>query len=608
MNYDLVIIDSGFDSISSDIPDFIMVDFFEFESGKLNKVDKTTDETGHGTSVLSLIISQLGNSPKRIFQKVSIAFFKIHYFNKDASYISSLLTILEYIKKHIKAKIINMSFGVRGYSKKLENLCCDLYMKKTLVISALDNFGAMSYPAAFDFCIGVKGNKHLAAKSFKVFTNNIVDCEAKVFNSYNKLNKNFNWNISSAGSSFAAAYVTAYLLKKMLYERAEITCKEDALRILAKTNTFSTTYKDYSCTPNLLKKNISIFPLNKENYNVINNCHLLACNLINVYDSKYLGQVGKTITSFKGEEYTICNIDNLNLKNIDWMILGHCSDIEMLTNKKYKQYILLKCLNEKVNVFCYDSKGINNRLIKQFAYNGLKLIVADNEEYVDLKGYFYQIKTPILEVLGTSSHQGKFTLQQQVISILKQKGFNVGFLGTEPNSILFGADECFAYGYSSSYKELNENKFSEFVNRKLHLIDKKEKDIIVTGGQSLFLPHPTYGKMNSNFLWARQFPFLLGSNPDCVILCVNIFDEIDYISRTITAIETISNTKVIMLSLYRFSNNYDHIINNQKKEITTDEFNNFRNSVSKRLNLPIIISGDSSFNDVILKTILNAFA
>lgn len=71
---------------------------------------------------------------------------------------------------------------------------------------------------------------------------------------------------------------------------------------------------------------------------------------------------------------------------------------------------------------------------------------------------------------------------------------------------------------------------------------KKNCDIIITGSQSSVLP---YDIGNLKMFPLKQYSFLMGTQPDAVILCVNPFDDDDYIFRTINFLEASVNCKVM---------------------------------------------------------------
>lgn len=94
-------------------------------------------------------------------------------------------------------------------------------------------------------------------------------------------------------------------------------------------------------------------------------------------------------------------------------------------------------------------------------------------------GKLYRISKPILCEVGTSSKQGKFSLQLAISEQLVKFSYNIGQLGAEPSSLLFGMDECFHFGYSSDCNLPIDNIVS-YVNQ----ISQKDSDIIISGCQS----------------------------------------------------------------------------------------------------------------------------
>ena len=161
-------------------------------------------------------------------------------------------------------------------------------------------------------------------------------------------------------------------------------------------------------------------------------------------------------------------------------------------------------------------------------------------------GKMWRIQTPIVEVLGTRSQIGKYTLQQEIRIGMKKIGYNVGFLSSEPTGFLLQADGVFPYGYNSSVA-VNEDMYVPIINQMLHEIDVLDKDIIVTGGQSGCVP---YDLFSYNSILIPQVAYMYGINPDAVILCVAIDDEEEYINRTIDFIESSCNTDVVALMLF----------------------------------------------------------
>ena len=74
-------------------------------------------------------------------------------------------------------------------------------------------------------------------------------------------------------------------------------------------------------------------------------------------------------------------------------------------------------------------------------------IIQDNIPY-NCNGKLRQIGKPILCIAGTSSRQGKYSLQLDLKRLLKQTKIKVRLLSTEPSGYLLGASIT-DYSYAS---------------------------------------------------------------------------------------------------------------------------------------------------------------
>lgn len=136
--------------------------------------------------------------------------------------------------------------------------------------------------------------------------------------------------------------------------------------------------------------------------------------------------------------------------------------------------------------------------------------------------YTLSVEQPILGVLGTSSKQGKFTLQLQLRKCFLDAGYKVGQVGSEPSSELFGMNKVIPFGYNST-TYLKEEAFIEYINKCLYQISLEEPDIIIGGAQSGSIPKYMF---NVSLYNLKSIEFLLGLNPDGIVFCVNIYDEL----------------------------------------------------------------------------------
>ena len=92
-----------------------------------------------------------------------------------------------------------------------------------------------------------------------------------------------------------------------------------------------------------------------------------------------------------------------------------------------------KCIENKVNVYSFDSLDYcahlfmkENSPIRVFWPSVRKCNVPQNTF-----GKLYKISKPVLGVFGTSSCQGKFTLQILLKELLEKSGYAVGHIGTD---------------------------------------------------------------------------------------------------------------------------------------------------------------------------------
>lgn len=582
--YKLVLIDTGYEVKSSNGN----VDIYVFQDDSWVTVENDIDNIGHGGAVLSIVSREHKTENYAVFKAIE---------DSSNSNIERILLALDYIYNWIDCDYIQMSFGVRGYDQRLYDICKKMYEERhVILIAALDNCGAMSYPAAFKFVIGVSGNPYIRLKDeFVVNEGDVVDVFAKSGKQIVAAN-NTKGRIVEQGNSFAASYVSSYLIKcgrkyRNKYEALEcLDCDFKSNNVVEKKS--------------VMKSKAVTFPVNKEMYSLINYHPFLQVDLVDVYDVKYSSNVGRVLNDFGNTvSYTVKNIDNCEWEKFDTFIIGHVRELGYVLQKNIKKQLLQLCLEHKKNVYCFDRYEVDD-FKEQFENAGLILECADSFESLSNEGRLYQIRTPILCVLGTSKKQGKFTLQMQIKKVLEEKEVNIGMLGTEPTAKLLGCEEVLPLGYDSCLSSYKADDIMQLFNYKMHLLDEKNKDLILVGGQSGFLPHVLFNVGHANL---NQIPFLLGTMPDGVILSFCVDDEIDYIRKAIAAIEALTNAKVFLLALYAFKTEYDYVINSSKQKLSDEIITSTKDKIKKELGLNVIVSGDEKDQDVLFEEIIKYY-
>ena len=493
------------------------------------------DTYGHGTAVYSII--------KKNNEECNYYIFKVIDQN-DTIDEKIICTALEYIFNNLDVDVINMSLGTVSLSDdRMYNICKRLYDKGVILVSAFDNEGAISYPAAFDCVIGVDGSD-LCRK-----VDDFIFYEDKILNVAAKGGmQRVKWcepdNIIVKGSSFACAHATNKIVniyKNGIKSFEEILeyFKSIAIQIIAYEE------KEEKVFEYKIDRAV-IFPFNKEMHNFVRYPELLDFKVMEVYDTKYSSNVGRKTTDVmidkSVKEYCIKNIDDIKWDLFDTLVIGHTEKLLSYIGKENIVDSLIKeAINRGKNIYSFD------RIDKAEYKNDNIYFPAVIDKYLPplREGKLFYINKPVLGIFGTSSKQGKFTLQLELRKRLIDEGYQVGQLGTEPNALLFGLDCVYPVGYNRMVC-LDEEEQIRYLNYKMNEI-ADGNDLIIVGSQSGTVP---YEYKNTSYYTYEQVNFLMATNPDAVVLCINYYDEINYIRRSINVIEQLGECKVLGLVVF----------------------------------------------------------
>jgi uncharacterized NAD-dependent epimerase/dehydratase family protein len=513
---------------------------FDNELRGFKKTVSFADESGHGTAVYNIIKKSLPGSEIKM----------IKIFGSDLIITEDAFChALEYIYENENPDILNLSLGLNlcSDSGRLSNLCKCIREKGAVVVSAFDNSGAVSYPAAFDFVVGVDGAPHIRSEGeYESVNSGIVNMRAK--GGLTRLAWLKPDYIIAGGNSFACAFATVIIAKKL--ESGILDKSIDIFHQLELNATRSLEFPPKkpcsSLNPRFSIKKAAVFPFNKEIHSIFRFSHLLSFEVVAVYDLKYSGKVGastrRLLKSDKALDLIVKNVESIKWDGIDALILGHLDELQEISNQASIGNELVKeALAHNVNVYSFDLRS-------HFCENPYVFTPFVGVEHApcDSMGKMHIISKPVLGVFGTSSRQGKFSFQLDLRDRLQKRGYTVGQLGTEPSSLLFGMDFAFPFGYNKTVS-LDGMHTVIFLNEKMHEMSQKGCDIIIAGSQSGTVP---YSKSNISLYPIDQIGFLYGISPDAVVLAVNPFDEPDYIKRTMLFIENSVGCKVIGLSLF----------------------------------------------------------
>lgn len=599
-NYDVIILDSGIDD-KHEIFKNVHIDAVQIFCNENQDFQVRKQEGilyGHGTAVASIIVKNKEN--------ISILSVNILHceFETDEE---TLKFALRYILNNCSSTIINMSLGITFCDDKTElrELCLMLVNKGFILVSAFDNDGAFSYPAAFETVIGVRSSNIIfSSDEYELYNDAVVNIGA--FGKLQQVAWSNNGYIFMGGNSLACAHITSCIVSLLKKGYREYNQIYDALKMNAKKiyqiEPVERTKRN-GVIPFKLKK-AAIFPFNKEMHSLIRYDSLLSFQICDIYDTKYSMLVGgytdkilkdSSITSIK-----IKNIENISFDNIDTLILGHIQEVLQFPDmgKLYEQ-LIEKIIKNKVNLYSFD-RIKNERIEKHYCP-----YVTEEDMPMRRFGMQYKINKPVVGVFGTSSKQGKFSFQLMLRKLLQEKGYKVGQLGTEPSSLLFGMDEVYPIGYNTAV-DIKDMDSIIYLNNIMEAISNKDNDIIIVGCQSGTV---TYSMDNVANCCIGQYEFLLGTQPDVVFLCVNPFDEITYINRSINFIESSVNCLVIGLIMFPMNRKKDWTGSFGKLEkIHNKDYIEIKRNFEAGTNKKVFLLSDMCDMEQTVDTLINALS
>ena len=573
--YDVVIIDSGYSSklISQKISGHNIVD----------RSSDIHDTVGHGSAVLNIIYN--------ICPNVSACVIKAFHDIDGLTY-DDLCDALQYVIENISCKVLNLSLGfdyVEDHNR-LHGLIKQLHQNGVIIVSAFDNSGHMSFPAAYGEVIGVDIDHKNNTYEISYIENGIVNI--KVGYRHIKTVDQKGTRIIVQGASFATAYITGLILDYIKNENASSSItdvhsflKNKSASIFSNKEPTNNSF----CESKKIQKAI-VFPFNKEMHALAQFEKLLPFKVVGYFDSRISLNRNKAIS-------TVCpHIQNSNIihsfEEIDWhqefdtVICGYCQEINRISHYDYLKEIIVKCKQHNKRLYCFENphKYSSEADNLQFIFPHI-----DREFFpYDRCGKLYPVNKPVLGVFGTSSKQGKFTLQLALRRCFLNDGYRIGQVSSEPSGYLFGMDFVYPFGYGSAVY-LGPVESVAIINNQIERMCMNDVDIILVGGQSGTIVYD-YNNLN-NYLFG-QYVFLVASRPDMVLLCVNPFDEVDYIIKTKNFIESSTEGSVIALILCPIkissSGKKNEIMNDEEIQLIIE-------SLRKKIQLPVFVNSDTDY-------------
>ena len=595
---DIVVIDSGF-NFNNDIN--VSGITIKKDGKNMEICNAFSDDIGHGTIICSIIGKQAPTN-KIFVIKLSDELDTINE--------ACLLFALEYIKNNINCRLINLSLGITEGERihDLYRLCSELSSKGIVIVSAYSNDGSNSYPASFDCVIGVDNHKKIRSiNEYAYVENSSINILAK--GDLQRLVMSNGEVLLTSGSSIACAHITAILanapIDNLNLENAMSYLKSRAKRLYP-----SSKNKCYNNNGNTIFdiKNAVVFPFGKEAHAFLRFPDMLMCDIKDYYDVSSSGKVGRQLKRYYEDtksDKSVLNIDKLDFTDIDTVILGHLDELNELMRRDYKAELIEKAIAAHVNIFSFDPLDTYNEMLERSNIKHFYPSVTSFDVRQNTFGKLYCISKPVVGIFGTSSQQGKFSLQLTLKRELELAGYDVGNIGTEPHSPLFKCDVVFPMGYNSTVR-LSNSEIVLYLNDALNKICLKGKEIILVASQAQFVPYCGNNLMDIPLM---QYHFALGTKPDTIVLCVNYHDEIRHINNTVRALLGITDSSLLAFVMYplTYSNDWTAIYGNRKRKITYEEFNKKKRILQEEFRVPVYLLGDKQHMSDLCQDVINYF-
>ena len=559
--------------------------FYELENNKITNKEISYDSNGHGTACAYII--------NKMCQEYELYVYKI--------FSDKLVTKSQYLIKALEHCIsqnynfINLSLGLISNNNldKLQEICLKLTNNNCHLICAGSEDDIKCWPSEFPFVIKVLGET--------ISTKNIYSQK----NSYNVLYaysgeqkaiwKQGKYNIVY-GTSFACARVTGFLAQCLINNPDESF--ETIIKQLPEMN--STQFSSFRLN-NLntfgWAKNVLVFPFNKEMHSIVRFESNVSFQIRTVVDLPLLGNVGKNVN----QVLLNCNSDYIiqgNYKKalddkIDTVLLGDLSELSKVYNTsqviKYSQIAFEAGKNViSIELLDNDIYMILKDKAKQLNCNFICLNDILHPD-VDCQAPNIRNTVPVLSVLGTGPKVGKFTFQMDLKNTLENLGYKISNICTEPQAFLFGLNTV-PLGNLNLINKISFHRQINYIKNMIYTINHFEKpELIMIGGQSGVIPFSP--NINVDFTSLSSILTILSSKADGYILCINFEDSIEYIKRTISAIEAFGYGKVFVCAISSMSKQISRqgsLVFEKKFYYSSSDILDRTELLEKYLNIPIV--------------------
>jgi len=524
-----------------------------------------TDRAGHGTACAGIIRKKAPDA-----ELYSIRIFDTSLTADGRALVAAIRWAAEQ-----GMDVVNLSLGTTevAFRDAIAGACREAVQAGVILVAAAHNEGRESYPAALPDAIGVAGGRVYGRYGYSYRPGETVECVAH--GDEQRLCWLNGGEIVLGGTSFAAPHIAGIVaLIREARPRATLAEVREVLKAHAlggaaepirgggdRPFTFSSTPPTPHSEVGKGSKygwirRAALYPYNKEMHAFVRFRDLLRFEVVGVADPAGRRLVGRDAGEVIGEAPAGLRIaPRLQdaLRDADTLILGYVDRLGDIAGRDLLRESIQKALERGVHVFSFlpVPSGVYGDLYAIARQKGLRIVypfISSGEVRSVIRKTRPDgaVDVPVIGVFGTSSQQGKFTIQLILRRRLIQAGYRVGQVGTEHHAELFGMDLAFPMGYASPL-EFPLQHYAPYLDHKMQEIcQKRRPEIVLVGSQSGTIPYDVREQSTHSL---PSLAFLLGTRPDACILVVNSIDPDGYIRDTLDTIRALGGAPTILLAM-----------------------------------------------------------
>lgn len=129
---------------------------------------------------------------------------------------------------------------------------------------------------------------------------------------------------------------------------------------------------------------------------------------------KYSGKVGRKVADICEGANTaeiIRDVEKIDFEGADTLILGYLDELNAVMKHDYRADMINKAIENKINIYSFDVLDEYADRLKASKIDFFYPHISSNEVPNNSFGKLYKVSKPVVGIFGTSTQQGKFSLQ-----------------------------------------------------------------------------------------------------------------------------------------------------------------------------------------------------